>query len=51
MRNYTEKQPLNIIEIGGGSGRLAKDILVCSLDKHRHNAVMQVPDHTIWKLL
>lgn len=29
MRNRSAKQPLNIIEIGGGSGRLAKDILVC----------------------
>lgn len=29
LRNYPEKQPLNIIEVGGGSGRLAKDLLVC----------------------
>lgn len=28
LRNYVENQPLNIIEVGGGSGRLAKDILV-----------------------
>ena len=28
MRSYSNKQALNIIEVGGGSGRLAKDILV-----------------------
>lgn len=29
LRRYPEKKPLNIIEVGGGSGRLAKDLLVC----------------------
>ena len=29
VKTYPEKQPLNIIEVGGGSGRLAKDLLVC----------------------
>lgn len=35
-KKHPEKQPLNIIEVGGGSGRLAKDILVRLPEDHYH---------------
>lgn len=34
MKKHPEQQPLNIIEVGGGSGRLAEDILVRLPEAH-----------------
>jgi SAM-dependent MidA family methyltransferase len=44
LEKLPQKQPLDIIEVGGGSGRLARDFLVGILSRLSHHWLARKPN-------